>query len=137
MRPPRLGFSQQCAERRGPHLFPAGLKWWPGPVIFLILFVQTPATEDARRATLIADGFAGFKRLLADSKHPPVAGEAGLAPASLGQRRIAMAKGQQRGTREAKKPKKEKPKISATSQASFGLNPPKSTGAKDDRGKKK
>jgi hypothetical protein len=48
-----------------------------------------------------------------------------------------MAKGQQRGNREAKKPKKEKPKIAATAQASFGLTPLKSTGAQDDRGKKK
>ena len=48
-----------------------------------------------------------------------------------------MAKGQQRGNREAKKPKKEKPKVAATAQAPFGLNPPKSAGAKDDRGKKK
>ncbi len=70
-------------------------------------------------------------------KHPPVAGDARLAPASLIQWRIAMAKGQQRGNREAKKPKKEKPKVAATAQASFGLNPLKSTGAKADRGKKK
>jgi hypothetical protein len=48
-----------------------------------------------------------------------------------------MAKGQQRGNREAKKPKKEKPKVAATAQASFGLNPLKSAGAKADRGKKK
>jgi hypothetical protein len=46
-----------------------------------------------------------------------------------------MAKGQQRGNREAKKPKKEKPKVAATVQARF--IPPKSTGAKEDRGKKK
>ncbi|MGH6853538.1 MAG: hypothetical protein ACREDJ_10185, partial [Methylocella sp.] len=61
----------------------------------------------------------------------------GLAPASPIQRRIAMAKGQQRGNREAKKPKKEKPKAAAAGQAPFGLNPQKSTGAKDDQGKKK
>jgi hypothetical protein len=103
----------------------------------LILFAQTPAAEDPRRATLIADVFADFKRLLAEPKHPPLAGDAGLAPASLVQRRIAMAKGQQRGNREAKKPKKEKPKVAATAQASFGYTPPKSTGATDDRGKKK
>ena len=102
----------------------------------LILFAQTPAAEDPRRATLIADVFADFKRLLADPKHPPLAGDAGLAPASLVQRRTAMAKGQQRGNREAKKPKKEKPKVAASAQT-FGLNPPKSTGAKEDRGKKK
>jgi len=48
-----------------------------------------------------------------------------------------MAKGQQRGNREAKKPKKEKPKVAAAVQGSFGLNPQKSTGAKDDQGKKK
>ena len=102
----------------------------------LILFAQTPAAEDLRRARLIADVFADFKRLLAEP-NPPLAGDAGLAPASLVQRRIAMAKGQQRGNREAKKPKKEKPKVAATAQAPFGLNPPKSTGAKDDRGKKK
>jgi hypothetical protein len=103
----------------------------------LILFAQTPAAEDPRRATLLADVFADFKRLLAEPKHPPLAGDAGLAPASLVQRRIAMAKGQQRGNREVKKPKKEKPKVTAATQASFGLNPTKSIGAKDDRGKKK
>jgi hypothetical protein len=103
----------------------------------LILFAQTPAAEDPRRASLIADVFADFKRLLAEPKHPPLAGDAWLAPASLVQRRIAMAKGQQRGNREAKKPKKEKPKVATTAQASFGLNPPKSTGVKEDRGKKK
>ncbi len=103
----------------------------------LILFAQTPAAEDPRRARLIADVFADFERLLAEPKRPPAAGDAGLAPTSLVQRRIAMAKGQQRGNREAKKPKKEKPKSAATAQAPFGLNPPKSTGAKDDRGKKK
>jgi hypothetical protein len=103
----------------------------------LILFAQTPAAEDPRRATLIADVFADFKRLLADPKHSPVASDAGLAPASLVQRRIGMAKGQQRGNREAKKPKKDKPKVAATAQASPGLNPPKSTGATDERGKKK
>jgi hypothetical protein len=103
----------------------------------LILFAQSPAAEDPRRATLIADVFADFKRLLADPKHPPLAGDGGLAPASLVQRRITMAKGQQRGNREAKKPKKEKPKVAATAQAPFGLNPPKSPGAKEDRGKKK
>jgi hypothetical protein len=102
----------------------------------LILFAQTPA-PDPRRATLIADVFADFKRLLAEPKHPPLAGDAGPAPASLVQRRTAMAKGQQRGNREAKKPKKEKPKVAATAQASFGLNPPKSTGTKENRGKKK
>jgi len=98
---------------------------------------QTPAAEDLKRVRLIADVFDDFERLLAEPKTPPVAGDAGLAPASLIQRRIAMAKGQQRGNREAKKPKKEKPKVAATAQASFGLNPPKSTGAKDDPGKKK
>jgi hypothetical protein len=36
----------------------------------LILFAQTPAAEDPRWATLIADVFADFKRLLAESKHP-------------------------------------------------------------------
>jgi len=101
----------------------------------LILFAQTPTAEDLRRARLIADVFADFERLLAEPKRSPVGGNAW--PASLIQRRIAMAKGQQRGNREAKKPKKEKPKVAATAQASFGLNPPKSAGAKDDRGKKK
>jgi hypothetical protein len=48
----------------------------------LILFAQTPAAEDPRRATLIADVFADFERLLAESKHPPGAGEAGLAPST-------------------------------------------------------
>jgi hypothetical protein len=103
----------------------------------LILFAQTPAAEDLRRAELIADVFADFERLLAEPKRPPVAGDAGLSPASLIQRRIAMAKGQQRGNREAKKPKKEKPKVAATAQQSVGLNPLKSTGVKDDQGKKK
>jgi len=102
----------------------------------LILFAQTPTAEDLRRARLIADVFADFERLLAEPKRSPVGGNAWLAPASLIQRRIAMAKGQQRGNREAKKPKKEKPKVAATAQAPFGLNPPKSAGAKDDRGKK-
>ena len=46
----------------------------------LILFAQTPAAEDPRRATLIADVFADFERLLAESKHSPGAGDAGLAP---------------------------------------------------------
>jgi hypothetical protein len=69
--------------------------------------------------------------------HPLVAGDARLAPASLIQKRITMAKGQQRGNREAKKPKKEKPKVAATARRRFWLNPLKSTGAKDDRGKKK
>jgi hypothetical protein len=73
----------------------------------LILFAQTPTAEDLRRARLIADVFADFERLLAEPKRSPVAGDAW--PASLIQRRTAMAKGQQRGNREAKKPKKEKP----------------------------
>jgi hypothetical protein len=103
----------------------------------LILFAQSKAAEDLRRARLIADVFADFERLLAAPKRSSVARDAWLAPASLIQRRIAMAKGQQRGNREAKKPKKEKPKVAATAQAPFGLNPPKSAGAKDDRGKKK
>jgi len=103
----------------------------------LILFAQSPAGEYLRWARLIADVFADFARLLAEQKRSPLAGDAGLAPASLIQRRIAMAKGQQRGNREAKKPKKEKPKVAATAQAPFGLNPSKSTGAKDDRSKKK
>ena len=36
----------------------------------LILFAQTPAAEDPRRATLITDVFADFKRLLAESNTP-------------------------------------------------------------------
>ena len=36
----------------------------------LILFAQTPAAEDPRRATLIADVFADFKRLLVESNTP-------------------------------------------------------------------
>jgi hypothetical protein len=48
----------------------------------LILFAQTPAAEDPRRATLIADVFADFERLLAESKHSPGAGDAGLAPST-------------------------------------------------------
>ena len=42
----------------------------------LILLAQSPAGEDPRRATLIADVFADFERLLAESKHPPAAGDA-------------------------------------------------------------
>ena len=34
----------------------------------LTLFAQTPAAEDPRRATLIADVFADFKRLLAETE---------------------------------------------------------------------
>jgi hypothetical protein len=49
---------------------------------------------------------------------------------------MKMAKGQQRGNREAKKPKKEKPKVSAAAQSSFGLNPLKTALGKDDRKKK-
>src|SRR5580704_6279669 len=103
----------------------------------LILFAQTPAAEDPRRARLVADVFAGFGRVLAEPERSPVAGGAWLAQASLIQGRIALAKGQQRGNREAKKPKKEKPKVAAATQASFGLNPQKSAAAKDDRSKKK
>jgi hypothetical protein len=103
----------------------------------LVLFAQTPAAKGPRRARPVADVFAGFGRLLAEPEGSPVAGDAWLARASLIQGRIAMAKGQQRGNREAKKPKKEKPKVAAAAQAPFGLTPPKSTGAKDDRGKKK
>lgn len=103
----------------------------------LVLLAQTPVAEDLRRARLIADVFADFERLLAESKNPPLAGDARLAPASLMQKRIAMAKGQQRGNREAKKPKKDKPKVAAATQASFGLNPQKSAAVKDDRSKKK
>ncbi|MGB8899007.1 MAG: hypothetical protein WCC90_07095 [Methylocella sp.] len=103
----------------------------------LILFAQSLAAEDIRWARLIADVFADFERLLAEPKRSPVGGNAWVAAASLIQRRIAMAKGQQRGNREAKKPKKEKPKVAATAQTSFGLNPQKSTGTTDDRGKKK
>jgi hypothetical protein len=36
----------------------------------LILFAQTPAAEDLRRAKLIADVFADFDRLLAEPKPP-------------------------------------------------------------------
>jgi hypothetical protein len=100
----------------------------------LILFAQSPAAEDLRRARLNSDVFADFERLLAEPKRSPVGCKAWLAPASLIQRRIAMAKGQH-GNRESKKPKKEKPNVAATAQTSFGLNPQKSTGTKDDRGK--
>ena len=48
----------------------------------LILFAQTPAAEDPRRPTLIADVFADFERLFAESKHSPGAGDAGLAPST-------------------------------------------------------
>src|ERR1700738_5019701 len=46
----------------------------------LILFAQTPAAEDPRRATLIADVFADFERLLAES-NTPAAGDAGKGKA--------------------------------------------------------
>ena len=98
---------------------------------------RPPKIRDGSGSSRIAEVLADFERLLAEPKHPPVLGDARLAPASLIQRRITMAKGQQRGNREAKKPKKEKPKVAATAQASFGLSPLKSMGAKDDRGKKK
>lgn len=103
----------------------------------LVLLAQTPAAANLRRAKLIADVFADFERLLAESKGPPVAGNTGRAPVSFMQKRIAMAKGQLRGTREAKKPKKEKPKVAAATQGSFGLSPRKSAAPKDDRSKKK
>jgi hypothetical protein len=48
----------------------------------LIMFAQTPAAEDPRRATLIADVFADFEGLLAESKHLPGAGDAGLSPST-------------------------------------------------------
>jgi hypothetical protein len=54
----------------------------------LILFAQTPAAEDPRRAMLIADVFADFERLLAESKHSPGAGDAGLAPSTEDRGRI-------------------------------------------------
>ncbi|MGH6842214.1 MAG: hypothetical protein ACREDV_09015 [Methylocella sp.] len=103
----------------------------------LVLLAQTPAAEDLRRAKLIADVFDDFERLLAETKSPPSAGDPGLAPASFMQKRIAMAKGQLRSNREAKKPKKEKPKAAAATQASFGFNPQKTAAANDDRIKKK
>jgi hypothetical protein len=37
----------------------------------LILFAQTPAAEDLRRAKLIANVFVDFERLLAEPKRPP------------------------------------------------------------------
>ncbi|MGH6811425.1 MAG: hypothetical protein ACREDM_03485 [Methylocella sp.] len=132
---------QACQEELEHLLLAAPATGWIEAVAkaryLLVLFAQTPAGEDPRRATLIADVFADFERLLAEPKRAPVADDARLAPAGLIQRRIAMAKGQQRGNREAKKPKKEKPAAAATAQTSFGLNPQISTGAKDDRSKKK
>lgn len=102
----------------------------------LILFAQTAHRRKSEAATLVADVSAGFERLFAERECVPVVGDAWLAPASLIKGRIAMAKGQQRSNREAKKPKKDKPKIAPATQAPFGLTP-KSAGAKDDRGKKK
>jgi hypothetical protein len=101
----------------------------------LILFAQTPEAEDLGRAKLIADVFADFKRLLAEPKRPPVAGARGgihvpHSEADCDGKRSA------RGNRDAKKPKREKLKVAATGQASFGLTPLKSTLAKDGRGKK-
>jgi hypothetical protein len=60
----------------------------------LILFAQTPEAVDLGRAKLIADVFADFKRLLAEPKRPPVAGDAGVASTCLIQKRIAMANDQ-------------------------------------------
>ena len=94
------------------------------------LLLAAPATDWVE-----AVAKARYLLILFAQTRSPVGGNAW--PASLIQRRIAMAKGQQRGNREVKKPKKEKPKVAATAQASFGLNPLKSTGAKADRGKKK
>jgi hypothetical protein len=57
------------------------------------------------------DFSADVARLLAELKHPRVAGDARRATASIISNRIAIAKGQQHGNREAKKPQKQKPKI--------------------------
>jgi hypothetical protein len=77
-RPAALRARQEELE----HLFLAAPATGGGEAVakaryLLILFAQTPAAEDPRRATLIADVFADFERLLAESKHPPGAGEAG------------------------------------------------------------
>jgi hypothetical protein len=64
----------------------------------LILFAQTPAAEDPRRATLIADVFADFKRLLAESKHPPAAGDAEKESPRSGDRPGAVRAGQRLGS---------------------------------------
>src|SRR4051812_40469528 len=68
---PRCG----CPRRNWTFLSPQPATGWGEAVAkaryLLILFAQTPAAEDPRRATLIADVFADFERLLAESKHPP------------------------------------------------------------------
>src|ERR1700730_10380377 len=82
-----------------PRLPPTSVKPWTGPA------------EDLRRARLIADVFADFERLLAEPKRSPVAGDAWLAPASLIQRRIAMAKSS--ATRKPRSQEAEKGKAQA------------------------
>jgi len=77
----------------------------------LTIFAHTPAAEVPRRVRLITDFSADVARLLAELKHPRVAGDARRATASIISNRIAIAKGQQHGNREAKKPQKQKPKI--------------------------
>jgi hypothetical protein len=70
----------QAREEELEHLLLAGPATGWGEAVakaryLLILFAQTPAAEDPRRATLIADVFADFKRLLTEPKWPPGAGD--------------------------------------------------------------
>jgi hypothetical protein len=51
-------------------------------------------------------------------------------PAPLKQRSRTMAKGEQRGNREAKKPKKDKPKAAAAAPATFAAVVAKAAGPK-------
>lgn len=84
---------------------------WPEAVekvrYLLGLFAQSPAAADPRRRKLIERVMADFDRLLGDDV------TATGTPGADQQGRRAMAKGEQRGNREAKKPKKEKPKQAA------------------------
>ena len=86
---------------------------WPEAVekarYLLGLFAQSSAAADPRRRKLIDRVMADFDHLL-DSRRPT---ENLTLPETDPQRRQAMAKGEQRGNREAKKPKKEKPKEAA------------------------
>lgn len=86
------------------------------------LLRQSPAAADPRRAKLIDDVLADFDRLLEDTDHPAGSTVRG------DNRSEALAKGQMRGNREARKPKKEKPKPAPTARSPLGL-PEKPSGA--------
>ena len=86
---------------------------WPEAIekarYLLGLFAQSSAAVDPRRRKLIDRVMADFDHLL-DSRRPT---ESLTLPETDQQRRQAMAKGEKRGNREAKKPKKEKAKEAA------------------------